>query len=139
MKNQSLPLIDVSALLDRGGDIAGCANEIDRACRESGFFRVTGHGVSAQLFSRMDELARDFFFLPESQKALVAMPLAGSAWRGWFPVGGELTSGVPDLKEDLYVGEESLLSGVLLHHQGTCSHMYGEKPICVINDGGSLR
>ena len=98
---QSLPLIDVSALAGRGGDMAGCANEIDRACRESGFFRMTG--------------------------------------RGWFPVGGELTSGVPDLKEDLYVGEESLLSGVLLHHQGTCSHMYGEKPICVINDGGSLR
>ena len=112
---QSLPLIDVSALLGRGGDMTRCANEIDRACRESGFFRMTGHGVSAELFSRMDELAREFFFLPESQKALVAMPLAGSAWRGWFPVGGELTSGVPDRKEGLYVGEESPLSGVPLH------------------------
>ena len=136
---QSLPLIDVSELVGRGVDVAGCANEIDRACRESGFFRVTGPGVSAELFSRMDELAHEFFFLPKSQKALVAMPLAGSAWRGWFPVGEELTLGVPDRKEGLYVGEESLLSGVLLHHQGTCSHMYGEKPICVINDGGSLR
>jgi hypothetical protein len=46
---------------------------------------------------------------------------------------------VPDLKEGLYVGEESLSSGVPLHHQGTYSHMYGEKPICEINDGGSLR
>lgn len=34
------------------------------------------------------------------------MPLAGSAWRGWFPVGGESTSGKPDQKEGLYVGEE---------------------------------
>ncbi len=34
------------------------------------------------------------------------MKLAGSAWRGWFPVGGELTSGLPDRKEGIYVGEE---------------------------------
>jgi isopenicillin N synthase-like dioxygenase len=34
------------------------------------------------------------------------MALAGSAWRGWFPVGGELTSGKPDRKEGLYVGDE---------------------------------
>ena len=74
---QSLPLIDVSALIGRGVYMAGCANEIDRACRKSGFFRVTGHGVSTELFNRMDELAREFFFLQESQKSLVAMPLAG--------------------------------------------------------------
>ena len=30
----------------------------------------------------------------------------GAAWRGWFPLGGELTSGRPDLKEGLYFGSE---------------------------------
>ena len=30
----------------------------------------------------------------------------GRAWRGWFPVGGELTSGKPDMKEGIYFGEE---------------------------------
>jgi isopenicillin N synthase-like dioxygenase len=30
----------------------------------------------------------------------------GRAWRGYFPVGGELTSGRPDLKEGVYFGEE---------------------------------
>lgn len=34
------------------------------------------------------------------------MPLAGRAWRGYFPVNGELTSGKPDLKEGLYFGQE---------------------------------
>ena len=30
----------------------------------------------------------------------------GRAWRGWFPLRGELTSGVPDQKEGFYFGEE---------------------------------
>lgn len=34
------------------------------------------------------------------------MPLAGRAWRGWFPPGGELTSGIPDGKEGIYFGRE---------------------------------
>ena len=34
------------------------------------------------------------------------MPLGGRAWRGWFPLGGELTSGRPDWKEGLYFGTE---------------------------------
>ena len=34
------------------------------------------------------------------------MPLGGRAWRGWFPLGGELTSGRPDWKEGLYLGSE---------------------------------
>lgn len=34
------------------------------------------------------------------------MKLGGSAWRGWFPVGDELTSGKPDQKEGLYLGQE---------------------------------
>ncbi len=34
------------------------------------------------------------------------MANAGAAWRGWFPVGGELTSGVPDRKEGIYFGPE---------------------------------
>lgn len=34
------------------------------------------------------------------------MATAGKAWRGWFPLGGELTSGVPDQKEGIYFGTE---------------------------------
>jgi isopenicillin N synthase-like dioxygenase len=34
------------------------------------------------------------------------MANAGSAWRGWFPLGGELTSGRPDGKEGLYFGSD---------------------------------
>ena len=33
-------------------------------------------------------------------------PRGGRAWRGWFPLGGQLTSGAPDLKEGFYFGDE---------------------------------
>jgi isopenicillin N synthase-like dioxygenase len=102
----ALPLIDISPLVradavsgDRDGAIAACAAAIDRACRESGFFRVSGHAVPPELQVRLDTLSRQFFALPDAEKQRIAMPLAGSAWRGWFPVGGELTSGKPDAKE----------------------------------------
>src|ERR1044072_3444292 len=36
----------------------------------------------------------------------IAMSRGGRAWRGYFPLGGELTSGQPDLKEGLYSGTE---------------------------------
>ena len=82
------------------------ARRIDAACRQLGFFRIIGHGIDPALLERMDTEARRFFSQPEAVKQQVAMPRAGSAWRGWFPVGGEVTSGVPDRKEGLYVGVE---------------------------------
>ena len=97
----TLPLIDVGPLLS--GSPSGsklCAFEIDEACRDSGFFRITNHGVSAELRQRLDKLAREFFALNNAEKAKCAMPLAGSAWRGWFGVGDELTSGVWALSLD---------------------------------------
>ena len=51
-------------------------------------------------------LARRFFAEPEGVKAEIAMAHGGAAWRGWFPLDGELTSGRPDHKEGLYFGTE---------------------------------
>lgn len=101
----SLALIDIAPLLDRS-DADGVARRIDAACRSIGFFRVTGHGIPDSALADMDRLARDFFALPVVAKAPFAMEHAGPAWRGWFPVRGELTSGIADRKEGLYVGIE---------------------------------
>ncbi len=84
----------------------GAAEAIDTACSDHGFFVVVGHGIDATLFSRLEEASRRFFSLPDSDKAAIAMPVAGPSWRGWFPPGGELTSGVPDGKEGIYFGAE---------------------------------
>ncbi len=91
------------------------ARRIDAACREVGFFTVVGHGVDPELQERMDAAARAFFDRPEADKAAVAMAHGGRAWRGWFPLHGELTSGVPDHKEGIYFGREEPADGRPLH------------------------
>ena len=104
-----LPLIDVSALLDREApvrDQLAVGLEIDAACRDSGFFLVTGHRVDRLLRDDLERLAREFFALPDAAKAAIEMQRGGVAWRGWFPVGDELTSGEPDRKEGIYFGTE---------------------------------
>ncbi|GGM41705.1 isopenicillin N synthase family dioxygenase [Dactylosporangium sucinum] len=100
-----LPIVDVSRLVRDGADPVAAAG-IEAACRASGFFYVTGHGVPAELVERLDRHARAFFALPEAGKLEIAMARGGRAWRGFFPVGAELTSGRPDAKEGLYFGTE---------------------------------
>ncbi len=106
LPNWRVPVIDVAPLVrgDPRGD--GVAGEIHRACRDTGFFYVVGHGVDAQLVMRLEGLSRRFFALDLDTKMKIQMSLGGRAWRGYFPVGGELTSGVPDDKEGLYFGSE---------------------------------
>jgi isopenicillin N synthase-like dioxygenase len=102
-----LTIIDISALF--GADAAGrnaAAAAIGVAAERDGFFYVTGHGVTPDTVSRLDVEARAFFKLREAEKSEIAMGHAGPAWRGWFPLGGELTSGLADQKEGLYFGDE---------------------------------
>ena len=101
----SVPRIDLAPLID-GTGIDAVARAIDTACREVGFFTVVNHGVDPALCARVADLAREFFSLPEPEKAAVAMRHGGRAWRGWFPLHGELTSGAPDHKEGYYFGRD---------------------------------
>ena len=82
------------------------AAQIGQACREHGFFYILGHGVDEGLQERLLHLSRRFFAQALDRKLEIRMALGGRAWRGYFPVGGELTSGRPDLKEGLYFGAE---------------------------------
>ena len=105
-----MDLVDLGAVVDdpelRGEAANETARRLDRACRELGFFRLTGHRIDLGLIERMTTEAQAFFDQPDESKAEVAMSTGGSAWRGWFPVRGEITSGRADRKEGLYVGEE---------------------------------
>ena len=120
-RSDELALIDIAPLLDGGSGARLVADQIDSACRQLGFFRITGHGLDPALLERLDTEARLFFAQPDEVKQPIAMAGAGSAWRGWFPVRGEVTSGIPDRKEGLYVGVEHpadhprVLAGIPLH------------------------
>jgi len=101
-----LPVIDVSPLGGDDANRARVAAEIGAACRGLGFFYAMGHGIGAETLKALDAGSRRFFALPEERKMEIAMARGGRAWRGYFPLGGELTSGRPDLKQGLYFGEE---------------------------------
>jgi isopenicillin N synthase-like dioxygenase len=108
----TLPIIDVTAL------VAGDPREIlalRRACETAGFFYAARHGVDAAREHALESVTRRFFELPLADKKSIAMERGGTAWRGWFPLEGELTSGVPDLKEGIYFGTEQAPSPVPLH------------------------
>ncbi len=111
----TLPIVDLAQ------PEARAVQALRAACREHGFFYLTGHGIDEALGQRLEALSHAFFALPEAVKARYAMALGGRAWRGWFPLGGELTSGRPDWKEGLYLGTElpdthpRVQAGVPLH------------------------
>lgn len=116
-----VPVIDVAPLVNHGPERVKAGEEIGRACRESGFFYIAGHGVDESLCERLEILSRQFFSQTESAKLRIAMAHGGRAWRGYFPVGGELTSGKRDRKEGLYFGTElapddpAVMAGKPLH------------------------
>lgn len=105
MSVSQIPVIDIS-LLNNKAEVQTIANAIRKACCEHGFFYVSGHGVSEALQHELAEKSAQFFALPESEKMKIAMSKGGRAWRGFFPVDGELTSGKPDKKEGIYFGTE---------------------------------
>jgi isopenicillin N synthase-like dioxygenase len=87
-------------------EATNAADQIDAACRSVGFFAIANHGVTALQRNELLDTARAFFELDDATKQQVSLAQGGAAWRGWFPLGGELTSGIADLKEGYYFGRE---------------------------------
>lgn len=107
-----IPLIDVSRW--RVGDRhqrTALAARLDTAMQDSGFFLITGHGISAELREWIREAARRFFALPPAAKEPYRCPPGG---RGWIARGMEANAyygEVPDatkadLKESLTIGRD---------------------------------
>jgi isopenicillin N synthase-like dioxygenase len=128
----SIPIVDVSPFLTQtdSKQMELSAQKIRSACVEHGFFYVSGHGVDAELIDRLDGLSRQFFALPLGEKMKISMSKGGKAWRGYFPVGEEFTSGKPDHKEGIYFGPElpenhpKVLGGIPLHGK----NLFPEEP-----------
>src|SRR5688572_28226645 len=94
-----IPIINISGLVRGTEERREVAVRIGQACRECGFFYIVGHGVDELLQRRLEEVSQQFFAQDLETKLEISMSHGGRAWRGYFPVGGELISGKPDLKE----------------------------------------
>jgi isopenicillin N synthase-like dioxygenase len=101
-----VPIIDFAPFEQGGPWRDHVAAQVDWAASEFGFFYIVGHGIDLRAIDRLVALSRVFFQQDEETKQRIRMSRGGRAWRGYFPVGGELTSGHPDLKEGIYFGEE---------------------------------
>ncbi|KAM3147673.1 hypothetical protein pb186bvf_000001 [Paramecium bursaria] len=73
-----VPIISIKSLWNEGLDRHQTVQQIHTAMQNIGFFYIVDHGVDEDLVQQM----------------------------GYFPVGGELTSGYPDRKEGIYLGLE---------------------------------
>jgi isopenicillin N synthase-like dioxygenase len=101
----SLPILDLSAL-DAGPDEASAfRSELRRVTHEVGFFYLVGHGIPQELIDEVLEVSRRFFDLPVEQK-LAIENTHSPQFRGYTRVGGELTHGDVDWREQIDIGPE---------------------------------
>ena len=89
MSVERVPVIDLR------GDSAHTRAAIDTACRDWGFFQVTGHGIDAALFDALTLQMRAFFEQPHEVKRSVAR----SEQNPWGYYDQELTKNTRDWKE----------------------------------------
>src|SRR5262249_44960323 len=67
-----VPVIDIAPYLE--GTPEGkrrVATQLDRACREVGFYVIVGHGVDTVLVDALESVSREFFDLPLDEKMKV--------------------------------------------------------------------
>lgn len=95
MNDLGVPVIDIRRL-----DDPATRRDLDRACREWGFFQVTGHGLPQALLEAVHARMREFFALPTAEKRAIERTGA-NAW-GYFD--RELTKNVRDWKQIFDVG-----------------------------------
>ncbi|GAA3955417.1 isopenicillin N synthase family dioxygenase [Allohahella marinimesophila] len=108
----TVPAIDLSAAFEGGPeDRQRTGDEIDRTCREIGFFTITGHGVDKALIDDLRDQSYRFFNQPLEQKKRSA-PVHVDTPRGYRGLGfealahGNADATPPDLKEYYHFGRE---------------------------------
>jgi isopenicillin N synthase-like dioxygenase len=95
----SLPVVDL------GDEATALREQLRRVAHEVGFFYLVGHGVPDDLVDRVLTAARDLFALPQADKDAIAM-VNSPHFRGYTRLGGELTGGEVDWREQIDIGPE---------------------------------
>lgn len=101
----ALPTLDLSLLDGTAAQRQGFLDDLRHAARDVGFFYLTGHGIDSVLLQQVQDHARQFFALPDSEKAAVGM-INSPHFRGYNRAASEITRGKPDLREQFDLGAE---------------------------------
>lgn len=106
----ALPIVDISGLFSEAlEDRRRVGEDLGTACRGTGFFYLTGHGIAQSLVANVFEAAATFFALDETRKHALAMRRMRNN-RGYFEVAEEQLdpNAPPDRKEGFNIGLELL-------------------------------
>jgi len=109
MTTSRVPVIDLTpARLGSARERRQVAAVVDAACREIGFFAISGHGVPDPLVDDLRRAAHAFFALPLAEKLAARHPAGMN--RGYHQAGAETLASAndaaapPDLKEFFHIG-----------------------------------
>lgn len=97
-----LPVLDLS---QADTDPASFRSRLREAAHDVGFFYLVGHGVPQQQFDELLAVARQFFALPLEVKSEISQ-FKSPQFRGYSRLGGELTNGEVDWREQIDIGPE---------------------------------
>lgn len=85
MNESGLPIIDLRTFTGANGDRRhAVATEIQRACEETGFFYLSGHGVPGEVIGEALAASAAFFDLPTAEKRAIAVTPRN--YRGYIPL-----------------------------------------------------
>lgn len=107
MMESMLPTLDLPVLdlAQADADPDSFRAQLREAAHQHGFFYLTGHGVPAGQSAEVLSLARQFFELPPEAKDEISQ-LRSPQFRGYSRLGGELTNGKVDWREQIDIGPE---------------------------------
>ncbi|MFK0383001.1 isopenicillin N synthase family dioxygenase [Agrobacterium sp. NPDC090273] len=94
----AIPVIDVAPFINGTEGADDVVRAIEKACRETGFFLVTGHGVSKEITSRLYNLARDFFDEPQDWKKHQGRGTGVEGGMAFSPIADEALSATLGIK-----------------------------------------
>ncbi|KAF2135594.1 uncharacterized protein K452DRAFT_303432 [Aplosporella prunicola CBS 121167] len=103
-----VPTVDISPFLKDSSSTAATevVETIRKACLSTGFFQITGHGISKEVQDAAFAASAKFFSLPVEEKLKVHFG-KHPGHRGYDPIGSQkYDDSLPDLKESYFTGPE---------------------------------
>lgn len=121
MNMQTLPVLNMQDPAEK------FQADLKWAGREVGFFYLTGHGIPQSLIQSVLDMGERFFSLSQDEKEKISM-LKSPHFRGYTAVGGELTLGKTDWREQIDFATDDSVAGHTGHNILRGPNLYPDIP-----------